>query len=126
VDRWRLPHLQQPLRAGGNAAFARADEAADAAHQARPDSIFDYKYDDFELVGYESHPRSRRRWPYDAADTDRRARAQRRDRPRQHLAVAPAGRLQHFKRTTMGAPIIMGRKTWDSIGRPLPGAATSW
>jgi len=29
--------------------------------------------------------------------------------------------LQRFKRTTMGHPIIMGRKTWDSIGRPLPG-----
>jgi len=29
--------------------------------------------------------------------------------------------LAHFKRTTMGAPIIMGRKTWDSIGKPLPG-----
>lgn len=29
--------------------------------------------------------------------------------------------LQRFKRTTLGAPIIMGRKTWDSIGRPLPG-----
>jgi dihydrofolate reductase len=29
--------------------------------------------------------------------------------------------LQHFKRTTLGAPIIMGRKTWDSLGRPLPG-----
>lgn len=28
--------------------------------------------------------------------------------------------LQHFKRTTLGAPIIMGRRTWDSIGRPLP------
>ena len=29
--------------------------------------------------------------------------------------------LAHFKRTTMGAPIVMGRKTWESIGRPLPG-----
>ncbi len=29
--------------------------------------------------------------------------------------------LRHFKRTTLGCPIIMGRKTWDSIGRPLPG-----
>jgi dihydrofolate reductase len=29
--------------------------------------------------------------------------------------------LAHFKRTTMGHPIIMGRKTWESIGRPLPG-----
>ena len=29
--------------------------------------------------------------------------------------------LPRFKRITMGAPLIMGRKTWDSIGRPLPG-----
>lgn len=29
--------------------------------------------------------------------------------------------LQHFKKTTMGCPVIMGRKTWESIGRPLPG-----
>ena len=29
--------------------------------------------------------------------------------------------LRHFKQTTMGHPIIMGRKTWESIGRPLPG-----
>ena len=29
--------------------------------------------------------------------------------------------LKFFKRTTLGHPIIMGRKTWDSIGRPLPG-----
>lgn len=29
--------------------------------------------------------------------------------------------LAHFKRATMGHPILMGRKTWQSIGRPLPG-----
>jgi len=29
--------------------------------------------------------------------------------------------LQHFKKTTLGSPIIMGRKTYDSIGRPLLG-----
>jgi dihydrofolate reductase len=33
--------------------------------------------------------------------------------------------LAHFKRTTMGAPVIMGRRTYDSIlaslGKPLPG-----
>lgn len=29
--------------------------------------------------------------------------------------------LAHFKRTTMGHPIVMGRRTWDSIGRALPG-----
>jgi dihydrofolate reductase len=29
--------------------------------------------------------------------------------------------LKRFKAITMGKPIVMGRKTWDSIGRPLPG-----
>ena len=29
--------------------------------------------------------------------------------------------LQYFKRMTLAKPIIMGRKTFDSIGRPLPG-----
>jgi dihydrofolate reductase len=29
--------------------------------------------------------------------------------------------LAHFKRVTLGHPIVMGRKTFDSIGRALPG-----
>lgn len=29
--------------------------------------------------------------------------------------------LAHFKRNTLGLPIIMGRNTWESLGRPLPG-----
>ena len=29
--------------------------------------------------------------------------------------------LARFKRLTMGHPIIMGRRTWEAIGRPLPG-----
>lgn len=29
--------------------------------------------------------------------------------------------LKHFKSVTLGKPIIMGRKTFDSIGQPLPG-----
>jgi dihydrofolate reductase len=29
--------------------------------------------------------------------------------------------LAHFKATTMGHTLVMGRKTYDSIGRPLPG-----
>ena len=29
--------------------------------------------------------------------------------------------LAYFKKTTLGKPIIMGRKTYQSIGRPLPG-----
>ena len=33
------------------------------------------------------------------------------------------GDLKRLKKITMGSPLIMGRKTWDSIGRPLPGRA---
>ncbi len=29
--------------------------------------------------------------------------------------------LKHFKAVTMGKPVLMGRRTWESIGRPLPG-----
>lgn len=29
--------------------------------------------------------------------------------------------LAHFKRRTMGHSMVMGRRTWESIGRPLPG-----
>jgi len=31
------------------------------------------------------------------------------------------GELRHFKEATMGKPLVMGRKTWESIGRALPG-----
>ncbi len=31
------------------------------------------------------------------------------------------GEQAYFKRMTMGSPIVMGRKTWESLGRPLPG-----
>jgi dihydrofolate reductase len=34
------------------------------------------------------------------------------------------GELKYFKNLTMGHHIIMGRKTYDSIGRPLPGRTT--
>lgn len=33
------------------------------------------------------------------------------------------GDLKHFKAVTMGKPLVMGRKTYESIGRPLPGRA---
>lgn len=29
--------------------------------------------------------------------------------------------LQHFKAVTLGKPVVMGRKTFESIGKPLPG-----
>ena len=31
------------------------------------------------------------------------------------------GELAYFKQVTMGKPVIMGRKTFESMGRPLPG-----
>lgn len=37
------------------------------------------------------------------------------------LLVQLPGDLPRLKRLTMGCPIIMGRKTWESIGKPLPG-----
>lgn len=41
-------------------------------------------------------------------------------RDNQLLCHLPAD-LQHFKSTTLGKPIIMGRSTFESIGKPLPG-----
>ena len=35
-----------------------------------------------------------------------------------------SGDLRHFKQITIGKPLIMGRKTFDSIGKPLPGRDT--
>ena len=32
--------------------------------------------------------------------------------------------MHHFRAITMGKPLLMGRRTWDSIGRPLPGRET--
>ncbi|GJM43991.1 MAG: dihydrofolate reductase [Gemmatimonadota bacterium] len=32
--------------------------------------------------------------------------------------------LRHFKKTTMGHPVLMGRRTWESVGKPLPGRTT--
>ena len=31
--------------------------------------------------------------------------------------------LQRFKKLTVGKPVVMGRKTWESLGRPLPNRA---
>ncbi|MEP6738802.1 MAG: dihydrofolate reductase [Caldimonas sp.] len=37
------------------------------------------------------------------------------------LLVHLPGDLPRFRKITLGAPVVMGRKTWNSIGRPLPG-----
>jgi dihydrofolate reductase len=40
------------------------------------------------------------------------------------LAVRISEDLRRFKALTMGHTLVMGRKTWDSIGRALPGRRT--
>jgi len=40
------------------------------------------------------------------------------------LPWSPTGDLALFKRLTMGHVLVMGRRTYDSIGRPLPGRTT--
>ncbi len=40
---------------------------------------------------------------------------------RNHLPWRLPSDLRHFRALTMGKPVIMGRKTYESIGRPLPG-----
>jgi dihydrofolate reductase len=40
------------------------------------------------------------------------------------LAVRVPEDLRRFKALTMGHTLVMGRRTWDSIGRPLPGRRT--
>ena len=93
----------------------------------RPASIFDYEYEDFECWTTSTMPSapSRRRWRFEM---------------KLHLIFARAANgvignngtlpwhlpedMAHFKRTTLGCPVIMGRKTWDSLPpkfRPLPG-----
>ena len=57
---------------------------------------------------------------------DRRGRAQRRDRRRAMRCLGACRAIcKRFKALTMGKPLIMGRKTFESIGRRCPGAKRS-
>jgi dihydrofolate reductase len=38
-----------------------------------------------------------------------------------HLPWRLPNDLKHFKARTLGKTVLMGRKTWDSLGKPLPG-----
>ena len=41
-----------------------------------------------------------------------------------HLIWRLKSDMKHFRAMTLGKPVIMGRKTYDSIGKPLPGRQT--
>ena len=57
LDRRRLPHLQQPRRAGRAAAEPRRRAPTRrCVIKRKPASIFDYQYEDFEVMGYDPHP----------------------------------------------------------------------
>ena len=64
LDRRRLPPLLQPSRPGPRAVDAATPRAvAEADIQRRPAAIDDYRYEDFEISGYDPHPAHQgRRW----------------------------------------------------------------
>lgn len=56
VDRRGRAHLREPRGAGARAALPRAVPVPAAAAAAHPASIFDYDYEDFEVLDYRHHP----------------------------------------------------------------------
>ena len=88
--------------------------------------IFAFKFNDFELRDYAPHPHIKGEVVGVSEPTCKIALI---------VAVADNGvigagneipwkcssDMQYFRKTTMGKPVIMGRKTWESLGRPLKG-----
>ena len=74
-------------------------------------NIFDFKFEDIEIINYESHPSI----TIVAAIASNNVIGQKNSLPWD----IPED-LKRFKQLTSGHTILMGRKTFDSIGRPLP------
>jgi thymidylate synthase len=79
LDRRRLPHLQQPPSSRCSCSCrARRGPIRSCTSSASRRSIFDYEYEDFEVLGYECTRPSRRRWRCRVAgaarNTERRGR----------------------------------------------------
>ena len=127
----RRASLLQPFRAGARAAVAAAQAAADDAAQPRGEGPLR-----LPLRGFRAGELCRRRddqgadrglalQPENAVENGYRDLC--RDRPNGvigregGLPWRLSSDLKRFKADTMGKPIIMGRKTWQGIGRPLPG-----
>ena len=56
LDRRGCPRLRQPHRPGPQAAEREPYEYPQLKILRKPDTIFDYTLDDFEVVGYQHHP----------------------------------------------------------------------
>ena len=95
-------------------------------------SIFDFRYEDFTLEGYDPWPAIKAPMSSEAPERPLKVET---DMISIIVAVAENGvigdnnrllwhiseDLRRFKRITTGHPVVMGRKTWESLGRPLPG-----
>jgi thymidylate synthase len=131
---WRCPHLQEPFRPGPAAALQRTPRLAGDADQSRCHRPVRLHLRGLQARGLRSAPGDfrpdrgvSRRMSEDPADVKIVLVAA-------HARNGVIGRdgdmpwrlpsdLKHFKAATLGTPVIMGRKTYLSIGRPLPGRA---
>ena len=80
-----------------------------------------FKFEDFELSDYSAHPhipRRCRRMRVALIVAMARNRVIGRDN---QLPWRLPGDLRHFRALTLGKPVIMGRRTFESIGKALPG-----
>ena len=88
-------------------------------------NIFDFKFEDIEIVNYESHPFNLRshcclmKITIVAAIASNNVIGQ-----EKFFTLGYSRGLKRFKQLTSGHTILMGRKTFDSIGRPLPNRQT--
>src|SRR5690606_221775 len=121
----RRPPLHQPRRAGEAAVGARAPAAADAAPQpggAQARGLRPRRHRGPRLrPAPGDQGADRRLMPVTIVAAVARNRVIGRDND---LPWRIPEDLRRFKELTMGGVLVMGRKTYESIGRPLPGRRT--
>ncbi len=127
LDRRRLPHLQQPSRAGGTAVEPSAVPLPRPEHQAQAGVDLRVRVRGLRDAGLPVPPPDQGAGGGLSAMKLGMILARARNGAIGKGGVMPwhlPEDLAHFKQVTLGCPVIMGRKTWDSIPpkfRPLPG-----